>query len=135
MTQHIDLKNDLPEICRLKNFIETFGGKHCLSKKMVCALLLALEEIVSNIIRHGGGETQKHRISISIGMENNTVAMEVQDDTRPFNLLEAPAPDLDIPLAERNIGGLGIHLVRSVMDEVDYVYKKGKNVISMKKHI
>jgi serine/threonine-protein kinase RsbW len=63
----------------------------------------------------------------------NEIRVEVEDDATPFNPLEVPAPDLDRPLDERLVGGLGIHLVRQVMDGLDYQRLDGKNLVVMKK--
>jgi serine/threonine-protein kinase RsbW len=58
--------------------------------------------------------------------------VEVEDDGRPFNPLEAPPPDIGKPLAEREVGGLGIHLVRKMMDELEYRRENDKNLLILK---
>jgi serine/threonine-protein kinase RsbW len=63
------------------------------------------------------------------------VTAEVEDDGRAFNPLEAAAPNLDASIDERPIGGLGIHLVRSVMTSVEYRRQDGRNVLTMKKKL
>jgi len=59
----------------------------------------------------------------------------VEDDGKPFDPLQAPPPDLSLPLERRPIGGLGIHLIRNLMDEVSYARVGGRNVLKMVKHL
>lgn len=60
---------------------------------------------------------------------------EVEDDGRPFNPLEAPEPDLAAPVEERKVGGLGIHLIRNMMDHLEYRRLQGTNLLVMKKKV
>jgi serine/threonine-protein kinase RsbW len=61
--------------------------------------------------------------------------VQIKDDGKPFNPLIAPDPDIKVPIEERKIGGLGIYLVRRLMDELDYTQDSGENVLVMKKHL
>jgi anti-sigma regulatory factor (Ser/Thr protein kinase) len=65
----------------------------------------------------------------------DSVAVEVEDDGRPFDPLQVPPPDLTLSLEQRPIGGLGIHLIRNLMDEVSYARRDGRNVLKMAKHL
>ncbi len=92
---------------------------------------LALEEVVLNIIEHGfdGG---LHEIECRLRSEPHVLTIEVSDDGRPFDpLREAPAPDLDAPLEERPVGGLGVHLVRSMTDEMSYRRERDRNYLTL----
>ena len=70
-----------------------------------------------------------------MSLVDNELVVKVEDDGREFNPLELPEPDLEQKLEERPIGGLGIHLVRNLMDELDYKRTHNKNILTMKKKI
>lgn len=128
-----ELKNNLSEIERLGQTVTEFGELYNLSSKIIFAVNLALEEVVTNIISYGYEDKNEHQINVCIFLEGNELTVEVQDDGRPFNPLEAPEPDTRKPLQDRQIGGLGIHLVRNLMDGLEYSREEGKNLLVMKK--
>ena len=72
---------------------------------------------------------------MTLALEGDELTIRVEDDGRAFDPLQAPPPDLDLPLEERPVGGLGIHIVRSVMDAVEYQRRGGRNVLTMRKTI
>ncbi len=129
------LKNDLAELERLHQIVAEFGGRYRFTSEMVFRLTLVLEEIITNIVSYGYQDKLKHQISLRLFFEGEGLTVEVEDDGRPFNPLEAPTPDMNKPLAERQVGGLGIHLVREMMDELEYERKGDKNVLVLKKRI
>lgn len=94
---------------------------------------LALEELVTNTISYGCSDGREHAITISLHLEGADLHMRVEDDAMAFNPLEREAPDLNAPLEERPIGGLGVHLVRKLMDDVRYERTGTHNVLSMRK--
>lgn len=136
MSLHVILTNNVSEIQRLKVLFAGYGKTQHFSAEFIQDINLALEETVSNIIYYGYEEnTQKPRIDVDFDVKEGALVLKIQDDAKPFNLLEAPEPDLDIPFEEREIGGMGIHLIRTVMDEVEYARVEGKNVLTMKKFL
>lgn len=95
-------------------------------------LMMAAEEIVSNIIMYAG--TEERRAQIWLGLEfGDMIRMEFLDDGRPFNPLEKPTPELTREAREAAPGGLGIYMTRRLADEVAYEYKEGKNHLSISK--
>jgi anti-sigma regulatory factor (Ser/Thr protein kinase) len=74
-------------------------------------------------------------VVIRVVTAGTELVASVIDDARPFNPLEAPKPNLDAPLEDRELGGLGIHLVRSLMDHVSYSRDEDKNVLTVRKRI
>ena len=70
---------------------------------------------------------------MGLRLDAGTVVVQVEDEGRPFNPLEAPPVDLDAPIEGRPIGGLGIHLIRSLMDAIEYRHEDGRNVLVMRK--
>jgi serine/threonine-protein kinase RsbW len=96
-------------------------------------LNLALEEILANIISYGYSDNREHEIRVNLSVEPGKVRVDVEDDGQPFNPLEAPEADTTKPLEERTIGGLGIHLVRKLMDGLEYKRQGEKNLLTIKK--
>ena len=133
MNIHLTLKNDLSEIERLAQNVTTFGARNHLAVEVVHDLNLALEEVVANIILYGYEDEREHQIDVDIYVQDSDVTLEVCDDATAFNPLEKSVPDLDKPLEEREIGGLGIYLTRTLMDELEYKREQGKNLLRMKK--
>ena len=94
---------------------------------------LAIEELVTNCIKYGYEDAGDHIIEVKLQILGNELAITVTDDGRPFNPLELPAPDLNLPLQDRPIGGLGIHLLRRMSDHMDYIRVAGRNRVTLRK--
>jgi sigma-B regulation protein RsbU (phosphoserine phosphatase) len=127
------LRNRLSELSRLGEAIEQFAGRHGLPQQAVYAVNLALDELVTNIISYGYADAAEHQIVLWLSFRNGQLRAEIEDDGKPFNPLEAPKPDLSKPLDERPIGGLGIHLLTTMMDGVEYRRQEGKNRLILTK--
>ena len=89
---------------------------------------LAVEEAVANICRYGGGFVP---IELSCLTEKGVFAVQISDGGRPFDPTAAPAPDLKADIASRPVGGLGIHLIRKVCDDVQYRRDGGRNILRL----
>jgi anti-sigma regulatory factor (Ser/Thr protein kinase) len=132
----LTLVNQLSDVAKLSSFVEAFGIAEGLAPEVVYSLNLALDEVVTNVIRYGHEDDgREHPIVVRLALERDVVTAQVEDDGRAFNPLEAPAPNLGASLDERPIGGLGIFLVRSVMNSVEYRREDGRNVLTMKKNL
>ncbi|MDX2512844.1 MAG: ATP-binding protein [Desulfobacterales bacterium] len=131
MRTDITLKNDLIEIERLAGLVRDFGRENRLSEDLVWEIRLVLEEIVTNIISYGYEDRADHAIDVNMVNSEQEITLKVRDDARPFNPLEQPVPDLEIPLEDRGIGGMGIHIVREIMDEIDYKREDNGNLLVM----
>jgi anti-sigma regulatory factor (Ser/Thr protein kinase) len=129
------IANDLRELGKVNDALGSFCARHAIAPETISELELALEEVVTNVIRHGYRDEEEHEIRIRIGMENGQLAMAVEDDGLEFNPLKQPPPDLDLPIEERPIGGLGIHLVIRLMDEIEYTRVDGMNRLVMRKRV
>jgi serine/threonine-protein kinase RsbW len=127
------LKNDLAELDRVTQRVNEFGTRQRLGPQLLHDLDLALEEILANIISHGYTDICEHEIRVRLSVHSGEVRIDVEDDGQPFNPLDAPAPDTAKPLAERPVGGLGIHLVRQLMDGLEYKRQGDRNLLTMKK--
>jgi serine/threonine-protein kinase RsbW len=131
----VTLVNDRSEVERLSRLVEAFGEAEGLPPESVFSVNLALDEVVTNIIRYAYDDGRKHSIVIRLALEDGVLSAQVEDDGRAFNPLEMPPPDITASIEDRPIGGLGIHLVRSVMNSVEYRREDGRNMLIMKKRL
>lgn len=129
------LESSLAELDKLHAVIETFGHLNDMQKKQIFEVNLVLEEIFTNIVSYGHTDDKSHQVEFSVALMDNTIKIGVMDDGVPFNLLEAESVDLDADLEERAVGGLGIHLVRKLMDGVNYQRKDDKNIVNLSKKL
>jgi serine/threonine-protein kinase RsbW len=130
--QTIDLKNDMSEIPRLAAFIDAFCQPLAPTQKALLSLHLALEEAVTNVIKHGYPDGPFHRFTVALSAApGGRVTAVVTDDARPYDPLARPPVDTTLPLEERPIGGLGVHLFKTLMQGVRYERREGKNVLTM----
>jgi anti-sigma regulatory factor (Ser/Thr protein kinase) len=128
----LKLKNDLGEITRLTEELEGFCERNGVSSGSLMALNLALEEIVTNVISYGfdGGE---HEIDLELLLADGSVQATVADDGKAYDPLQREDPDVDAPIEERRVGGLGVLLVKRLMDHVTYARTGGRNVLTIRK--
>lgn len=129
------LKNRIAEIAALGERLGEFAAVNQLTPNVLHDLNLALEEAVTNIISHGYSDHREHEILVCIRVESGAVIAELKDDARPFNPLTVPEADATKPLDERTAGGLGIHLMRKLMDGIEYQRLEDGNLLIMKKNL
>lgn len=132
-TVSISVKNNVSELKKINHILEVFVKSNNLSSQVLFALNLSIEEILTNIITYGFEDSSEHFILLRLEKEDGLVNIKIEDDGKPFNPLDYDEPDLDKPLEDREMGGLGIFLVKSYMDDVQYQREENKNLISMTK--
>jgi serine/threonine-protein kinase RsbW len=111
--------------------LDDFCRDEQLPQEVAWRLGVALDEIVANVVAHGGGRGRR-TIDVWFRRDGNHVEITIADDGPPFDPLSRPAPDTTSPLERRQPGGLGIALVRSLMDEVRYE-RTTRNVLTIRK--
>jgi anti-sigma regulatory factor (Ser/Thr protein kinase) len=131
----IRLPADVKEIERMNRLVRKFGELHEIPSRTLYAVNLALDEVVSNIVLHGFDAASGQEVVIRIETAGADLQSEVVDGGREFNPLDAQEPDLEASLQDREIGGLGVHLVRNLMDRTEYRREGAKNVLTMRKRI
>ena len=131
----IRLPVDLKEIEHLNRIVRQFGDLHEVPGRTLYAVNLALDEVVTNVVLHGFDDASNQEVQASLTVREGIITAEVEDGGRAFNPLDAPVPDLTASLDERTLGGLGIHLVKSLMDRVEYRRDGEKNVLTVRKRI
>ena len=105
-------------------------------KRAKMQMMLAVEEIFVNISSYAyHPEVGQAEVGVDIDGDPPTVTIRFLDQGRPFNPLEKPDADITLSAQDREIGGLGILLVKKIMDQVDYAYENGKNILTIKKEI
>jgi serine/threonine-protein kinase RsbW len=130
-----ELKSDLSELDKLCENLEAFGQKFGFSKKLIFEINLALDELFTNIISYGFRDDKEHIIKVTLTPENDQLFLCIEDDGQPFNPIEFETPDVACSVEECKIGGLGIHIMKKLMDEVCYERCDDKNVLNLKKKI
>jgi serine/threonine-protein kinase RsbW len=131
----IRIRAEIGEIERLNRLVRHFGELHEIPSRALYAVNLAVDELVTNAVLHGFAEPNDQEISVRIDLADGQLQATVVDEGHEFDPLQAPAPNLDAPLQERSIGGLGVHLVRNLMDHVTYERQGVKNVLTVRKRI
>lgn len=135
MKTRIHIKSEMSEIYRLAEAVVAFGKKNQVPQEIISDANLALEEFVSNIILYGYEAEERHPIEVVMVLEKEALIFEIRDSGKPFNPLERPDPDFSEPFDEREAGGMGIYLARSIMDQLHYKRDRDQNVLIMGKHI
>lgn len=133
--ERLTLKNDVRELSKLADFLEQLGLRWSLKPKVLMAINLSLEEAVSNIIFYAFEDTEEHFIEIQFQLVEKQLKIVLSDDGKPFDPLDREEPDTNLPLEERPIGGLGIHLIKKMMDTVLYERREQKNHFTLIKNL
>jgi anti-sigma regulatory factor (Ser/Thr protein kinase) len=128
-------KNQLAEVERLGQVVTEFAQRQHWSSQLLFEVSVSLEEIITNVISYAYEDDKEHEIMLRLSFTDGEMTAEIEDDGRPFNPLEVAEPDINQPIEEREIGGLGIYLVRKFMTDLAYQRREGKNLLTLKKKI
>jgi len=135
MASHeLDVKPEVGEVARLIEWIDARCAAQGLAEDLKFKLTLAIEEAVVNVITHAfDGLPPPHSITVRLDIAAASVTAEIIDNGRSFDPTSAPDPDLSLPIEQRHPGGLGIHLMRRMMDRVRYSRSSGRNILRLEK--
>ena len=122
------IRNDLSELTLANDALHLFLGEHPLPPQATYALNLSIEELLTNIIKYSYDDTAEHVIDIQVELSPWHIVLTIQDDGQAFNPLEQEAPDITKPPEEREIGGLGLHMVREMCEEMEYRREGDRNI-------
>ncbi|MEI6669160.1 MAG: ATP-binding protein [Acidobacteriota bacterium] len=111
--------------------LEAFQAEHGLPGGNLWPIHVALDEILSNIVRHGVAGQEDRFVDVTFALMDRSLEVTVVDDGPELNPLALPEPDLVSPLEQRRVGGLGVHLVTHLMERVDYRRLEGRNRLVM----
>lgn len=131
----ITLLNEIDQIKDLQHFVETVGLDLNLNSSLIMNLNLALEEAVSNVILYAYPKIKGKKIIVSVSFKGNDLVFTITDTGIPFDPTLIDNPNLELSAEERPIGGLGIFLIKQIMNEVTYSRIHDVNVFTMKKKL
>ena len=135
MEKKLVIKNDITEISKLAIFIEELSEELALAPELTFNLNLVLEEAVSNVIFYAYGEEKQKEITLLANMSDNNLIFVLTDSGQEFDPTKVPDADVTLSAEEREIGGLGIFLIRQIMNTIEYQRIDGKNVLIMGKQL
>ena len=127
------LRNHFDELPALAETVETFLNEQSAGAEAVFAANLALEELFTNIVKYGYDDQGAHEVEIQLEIKDGVLHLAISDDGHPFNPFDQPEPDTSLPAEERDIGGLGIHFVRNMLDTCAYERAGDRNVVTLTK--
>jgi len=131
----ITLKNQLMEIERFKDRFRLFSEANEIPTRIRRELNIVFDELLNNVISYAYQDKEEHEIKVRVEVTRERLVVLIADDGIPFNPLDADRPDTSLALEDRIPGGLGIHLVRKVMDKVAYQRRTDENVLTLVKNI
>ncbi len=120
---------------KVRFFIEDFFYNGLIDEGASIKLILVVEEMFTNIVNYAYLDKNLHNIDVIIELENDLFSATLIDDGKEFNPLNHTVQDLNAPVEHRQIGGLGIHLMKNIMDEYFYKRENGKNILIIKKNL
>lgn len=130
------MPNQLMAIPVLQTAFEQYVAQWEWAKPLIPRINMALDDLLNNVVQYAfPNDPREHRIEVTGEVRDRCVMLTITDDGIPFNPVTVAPPDLSLLLHEREIGGLGIHLVRSMFDEVVYRRNVGRNVLTLKKKL
>lgn len=127
------LPRSIDYLSDLFDFLQIFFVRHGIPRSISFPVSLAAEEIFTNCVKYNpeGGDD----IAVHLEHKGGYLELTIVDPGPEFDPNLTPAVKMDIPLKERKVGGLGIHLVRQLMDKMEYHYKYGQNIIILRKNL
>jgi serine/threonine-protein kinase RsbW len=116
----ITIANQVSELARVAGLLDRLGAERRLASDTLRDMQVALDEVLNNITKYAYRDKAEHKIHICLRVLDNVLEAVVEDSGAPFDPLAVPAPDVSASLHERRVGGVGLHFVRSLLDEVIY---------------
>ena len=135
MKRHTAVPSDAAQLPILTQFLQEFWSAADLPPAETVTFELALEEIFMNVVMHGTPAGCKTSVEVSLALSGDSLTLAVEDEGPAFDPMTLPAPDVQAPLEERQVGGLGVYFVRQMMDTVSYARVGPRNRLRMSKHV
>jgi len=134
MGRIIKITNRLEEVPQMMASIEDICTEEGIDEMTILGINLALEEAVVNVVNYAYPEGTVGDIEMEVNADAKAITFILRDHGKPFDPTAAKEVDITLSAEERQIGGLGIHLIRNYMDEVKYDYCDGQNVLTLVKN-
>ncbi len=135
MTKKLTLHNDVQQISKLADFVDAIAEETSIDPSLAMSLNLALEEAVTNVVMYAYPAGEEGDVDIVAELSDGSLLFTISDKGIPFDPTKKEDADITLGVEERQIGGLGIFLVRQLMDTVEYERKDGYNILTMKKKL
>ena len=136
MASTLTITSDLAELRRLRAFVDAFCAEQRLGERLAHSLTLVVEELLTNLVNYGYDPgAPPGRAVVSLECAEGAVLLVFEDDGRAFDLTQRPVYDLEASLEDRPVGGLGLHLIRTLMDAVGYDRVDDRNRLVLRKRI
>ncbi len=131
----VSVTGSIAGLVRVTDDFERFSSAHGLPDQVRRSVQVVLDELLSNTIRCGKVGDRELTIEVGFHLDTETIRVEIVDDGTPFNPLERESPDTTLPLELRPVGGLGVMLVKHLVDDITYVYEGGRNRVLLGKRL
>ena len=129
----IRIGNSIAEVASALDESMSWLGQFEVSAKAQYFVRLAIEELATNWIKYGCLETREHLMTFDLRHTAEGMILKVTDNGAAFNPLDVPIPSTDLPLEERDLGGIGILLLRKMADQMSYEHRDGINILTLEK--
>ena len=123
------------EVARANAAFEEFAEAHALPAAVRRSMHVALDELLKNTIEYGFTGRNGGELTVAVELGTDRVTLTLTDDGAPFDPFAVADPDTSLAVDARRIGGLGIYLVRKMMDEVSYERRADRNIVVLEKHL
>ncbi len=131
----LTIENDLAQLAVVRSEVESFAKRENLSHEVGFAAKLALEELLTNTISYGYSDKSAQFIEIRLEVRGDQLIIRTADDGLAYDPRTAKEPNTQSSLKDREIGGLGVHLVKNLMDGFEYRHKDRKNHVTLRKRL
>ena len=132
--KEIVIKNNVSEIAAVSEGFGAFAEELGIPMPIVMKFDLSFDELLNNVISYGYDDDEEHEIEIKMELAGTRLTITITDDGVPFNPLNMETPDTDLSIEDRDFGGMGIHLVRNLVDDASYQRRIDKNILTLVKH-
>jgi anti-sigma regulatory factor (Ser/Thr protein kinase) len=135
LEQIFRVRNDWRDLPGALDGVEEFCRGRGLERETALEVRLVAEEVLTNFVKYAHAVTEESAIALRLSASTESVRLEFRDEGVPFNPLDAPLPDVNGRPEERGIGGLGVLLVKALVDDATYVREGSVNILVLIKHV
>jgi serine/threonine-protein kinase RsbW len=132
-TTHIVIRNNVADLAAVTEAMERVGAEYQMPENLLFQLQIALDEMVSNVIKYAWPEVGEHEIEIRITVRSDAVEVEIIDDGRMFDPRDAPRCDKPLPSQRLRPGGRGVKITKQLVDRIDYARIGNRNHTTLTK--
>jgi len=129
----VRIENDLSEIAKVDEKLDEFAEQFGVPPGIAATFHIIFDDLLNNVISYGFNDEQRHFIDVRLELTANSLIASIADDGVPFNPLTEATPDTQLSIEDRQIGGLGIHIVINMVDDISYQRTADKNVLTLTK--